>query len=226
VLNHIGVETRIAYPGCCGMPFLEQAELERVAKNAAKVSKELVKLIDQGYDIVALTASCGLMLKFEWPLIVPENADVRRVAEATFDIDEYVVDIAKKEGLPAGMNPLPEGVTVHLACHARAQNMGPKAAEMLKLIPNTPVDVIERCSGHGGTFGVVKPTHDLAVKVGRPVFRTAKQQARGHIVSDCPLAAQHIVQQVGELAAKDGSEARAATPEHPIQIIARAYGLM
>ena len=70
VLNHIGVETKVAYPGCCGMPFLEQAELERVAENAAKVSKELVKLIDEGYDIVALTASCGLMLKFEWALIV------------------------------------------------------------------------------------------------------------------------------------------------------------
>ncbi|HEY4944389.1 MAG TPA: heterodisulfide reductase-related iron-sulfur binding cluster [Rhizomicrobium sp.] len=225
VLNHIGVETKVAYPGCCGMPFLEQAELERVAVNAAKVSKELVKLIDEGYDIVALTASCGLMLKFEWPLIVPENADVKRVAERAYDIDEYVVDVAKKEGLPAGMKPLPEGVTVHLACHARAQNMGPKAAEMLRLIPDTPVDVIERCSGHGGTFGVVKPTHEVAVKVGRPVFRTAAQQARGHIVSDCPLAAQHIVSQVGALAAKDGKTAPVREAEHPIQIMARAFGL-
>ncbi len=226
VLNHIGVETKVAYPGCCGMPFLEQAELERVAANAAKVSGELVKLIDEGYDIVALTASCGLMLKFEWPLIVPDNENVKRVAAATFDIDQYVVDVAKKEGLPQGMKPLPEGVTVHLACHARAQNMGPKAAEMLRLIPGTPVDVIERCSGHGGTFGVVKPTHDLAVKIGRPVFRTAAQQARGHIVSDCPLAAQHIVQQVGEMAARDGNDQKVREPEHPIEIIARAYGLL
>ena len=126
-----------------------------------------MKLIDEGYDIVALTASCGLMLKFEWPLIVPDNDDVKRVAEATFDIDEYVVDIAKKDGLPRRLKPLPEGVTVHLACHARAQNMGPKAAEMLRLIPDTPVDVIERCSGHGGTFGVMKATH-AARDEGRP----------------------------------------------------------
>jgi glycerol-3-phosphate dehydrogenase subunit C len=216
VLNHIGVETRIAYPGCCGMPFLEQAELSRVAENAAKVSRELCKLIDQGYDIVALTASCGLMLKFEWALIVPDNEDVRRVAEHVFDIDEYVVDVAKKDGLPPGLTGLPEGVTVHLACHARAQNMGPKAAEMLKMIPDTPVDVIERCSGHGGTFGVVKPTHDVAVKVGRPVFRAANSQARGHIVSDCPLAALHIVSH---------TETPAKAPEHPIQIMARAFGL-
>src|SRR6201986_2699650 len=217
VLNHLGVETKAAYPGCCGMPFLEQAELARVAENAAKVSKELVTLIDEGYDIVALTASCGLMLKFEWALICPDNQDVRRVADNVFDIDEYVVDVAKKNGLPEGLSPLPEGVTVHLACHARAQNMGPKAAEMLKLIPGTPVDVIERCSGHGGTFGVVEPTHDVAVKVGRPVFRAANTQARGHIVSDCPLAAQHIFHH---------PETPAKEPEHPIQIVARAYGLL
>jgi glycerol-3-phosphate dehydrogenase subunit C len=216
VLNHIGVETKIAYPGCCGMPFLEQAELGRVADNARKVSAELVKLIDDGYDIVALTASCGLMLKFEWALVVPDDANVKRVADNVFDIDEYVVEVAKKDGLPVGLTPLPEGVTVHLACHARAQNMGPKAAEMLKMIPDTPVDVIERCSGHGGTFGVVKPTHDVGVKVGRPVFRAANTQQRGHIVSDCPLAAQHIFAH---------TQTPARTPEHPIQIMARAFGL-
>jgi glycerol-3-phosphate dehydrogenase subunit C len=216
VLNHIGVETIVTYPGCCGMPLLEQAELGRVADSAAKVSKELVKLIDDGYDIVALTASCGLMLKFEWALICPDNPDVKKVQENVFDIDEYVVDVAKKDGLPAGLTPLPEGVTVHLACHARAQNMGPKAAEMLKMIPETPVDVVERCSGHGGTFGVVKPTHDVAVKVGKPVFKAVNAKSRGHIVSDCPLAAVHI-------AAHTDTPAR--EPEHPIQILARSFGL-
>jgi len=215
VLNHLGVETVVSYPGCCGMPFLEQAELSKVAASAAKVSAELVKLIDDGYDIVALTASCGLMLKSEWALIVPGNEAVKRVAEHTWDIDEYVVDVMKKDGVMP-MTPLPEGVTVHLACHARAQNMGPVAAQMLKLIPDTPVDVIERCSGHGGTFGVVKPTHDVAVKVGRPVYRAANTQKRGHIVSDCPLAAQHIVA---------NTDTGVTESEHPIQIMARAFGL-
>ncbi len=225
VLNHIGVETKVAYPGCCGMPFLEQAELDRVAESAAKVSKELVKLIDEGYDIVTLTASCGLMFKFEWPLIVPDNADVKKLAGATYDIDEYVVMIAKKHGLPGGLKSLPEGVTVHLACHARAQNMGPKAAEMLRLLPETPVDVIERCSGHGGTFGVLKETHDVGMKVGKPAMRAAVNQARGHIVSDCPLAAAHLVRGAGDLAEAGGNALPAKTPEHPIEILARAFGL-
>ncbi len=226
VLNHIGVETKVVYPGCCGMPFFEQAKLDRVAKNAAKLSGELVKLIDEGYDIVTLTASCGLMFKFEWPLIVPENADVKRLAAAAYDIDEYVVMIAKKHGLPDGLKSLPEGVSVHLACHARAQNMGPKAAELLRLLPETPLDVIERCSGHGGTFGVLKETHQVAMKVGKPAMRAALHQARGHIASDCPLAAKHLVQGASELAQENGKEWLAREPEHPIEIFARAYGLM
>ena len=148
------------------------------------------------------------------------------LAKSVFDIDEYVVDIAKKNGMPAGLKPLSEGVTVHLACHARAQNMGPKAAEMLRLIPDTPIDVIERCSGHGGTFGVVKTTRDSAVKIGRTTFRTAAQQMRGHIASDCPLAAQHIVHNVKLLNKKDGKPSPVREPEHPIQVFARAFGLM
>jgi glycerol-3-phosphate dehydrogenase subunit C len=208
------------------MPFLEQAELARVAERAVAVSRALVPLIDQGFDIVTPTASCGLMLKFEWPLVVPDDENIRRLSRATFDIDEYVVMLAKKYGLPPGMRPIANGITVHLPCHARAQNMGPKAAEMLRLLPDTPVDVIERCSGHGGTFGVVKPTHQIAQKVGRPVFRAAVKQARGHIASDCPLAAAHIFQGAREAAAAEGAEFHPREPEHPIEIFAGAYGLL
>jgi hypothetical protein len=58
------------------------------------------------------------------------------------------------------------------------------------------------------------------------VVRAAAQQARGHIVSDCPLAAQHIVSQVCELEAQDGAPPKAREPEHPIELMARAYGLL
>ena len=89
-----------------------------------KVAASLGPWIDKGYDIIALVPSCALMLKFEWPLIVPDDAAVEKLAKATFDISEYIVDIARKEGLAPGLSPLDGGVTVQLACHARAQNMG------------------------------------------------------------------------------------------------------
>jgi glycerol-3-phosphate dehydrogenase subunit C len=57
-------------------------------------------------------------------------------------------------------------------------------------------------------------------------MRTALTQGRGHIASDCPLAAAHIVAGATELAARDGVQLPARAPEHPIEIFARAYGLL
>ncbi|HWA62933.1 MAG TPA: heterodisulfide reductase-related iron-sulfur binding cluster [Caulobacteraceae bacterium] len=221
VLAKQGVETKLAYPECCGMPQLEAGDLAEVARRAEKVAAELAPLIDAGWDIVTLTASCGLMLKFEWPLIVPESEAVKRLAAATRDIGEYVVELNKAHGLAPGMTAPAGGVTVHMACHARAQNMGAKSAEMLRLIPDAKVDVIERCSGHGGTFGVMKETHPIAVKVGKPAARQVTQKGNETLCSDCPLACKHLGQLVS-------LETGAAAPRqaHPIEVLAQAYGLV
>jgi glycerol-3-phosphate dehydrogenase subunit C len=219
VLEANGVQTEILYPACCGMPYFEHGDLKSVARQAAKVAKAFRPYVDKGYDVIAPTASCGLMLKFEWPLILPDNEDVKVLAAATRDVCQYVVDIAKKEGLKVQPQPVEGGVTAHLACHARAQNLGPKSAEMLKLIPDTRVDVIERCSGHGGTFGVMKATRPLARKVARNAVNAAKKAANAHVCSDCPLACKHISQEL------DLAGAPAPRAEHPIEIFAAACGL-
>ena len=185
------------------------------------MAKAFAPWIADGYEVVALTASCGLMMKFEWPLMLPENHAVGQLAAATRDISEYVVDIAKTQGLAPGLAPVLGGVTVHHACHARAQNMGAKSAEMLRLIPDTKVDVVERCSGHGGTFGVMKETRPMAVKVGKPTTRLVAQKANAELCSDCPLACKHLGQM---LIAETGADAPQPRQSHPIEIFARAYG--
>ncbi|MNC90708.1 Anaerobic glycerol-3-phosphate dehydrogenase subunit C [compost metagenome] len=101
--------------------------------------------------------------------------------------------------------------------------MGQKAAEMLRLLPDTKVAVIERCSGHGGSWGVMKENFETALKVGRPVARQAlRDPAPQHVASECPLAGMHILQGM-ELLAKD--EKLPARSEHPIELLARAYGI-
>jgi len=224
VLARQGVTAKPVYPGCCGMPFLEQADLERVAEQARKVSADLRPLVDEGWDIVTLIASCGLMMKFEWPLILPDDDNVQALSKAVKDIDEYIVDIAKKEGLADGMKPLDGGVAVHLACHARAQNMGAKAVELLRLIPEAKVTPVERCAGHGGTFGVLKGTYETAMKVGKTTARNISKSMPEHVVSECPLALKHLMQEMDELGLIEEGKAPPASA-HPIELIARAYGL-
>lgn len=221
VLALNGVETKVVYPGCCAMPMLENGDLAGVAAAAETVATALAAEIDQGYDIIALTPSCALMFKAEWPLVLPENPAVKKLAAATFDIAEYVVDIAKKEGLAPGLKPLEGPVAMHLACHARAQNIGPKGAEMLRLIPGATLSVIERCSGHGGKWGMMSKHFETAISVGKPAARNALKAEPLYVASECPLAAEHLRQGMERINA-------AATPArayHPIELLARAYGL-
>ncbi len=221
VLAMNGVETQIVYPSCCGMPLLEQGRIADVAANAKKVAAEMKPWIEKGYDIIALVPSCGLMLKSEWKLILPDDPDIATLSRATFDISEYVVDIAKKEGMAPGMENIGGTLTLHMACHARAQNMGQKGAEMLRLIPKASVKVIERCSGHGGSWGFKEEWFPVAMKVGKPVAQQARRNGAGFVMSECPLAGVHIVQGIDALGG-DGPKPELVT--HPIQLIARAYG--
>ena len=225
VLAHNGVEVEVLHPACCGMPYMEQGDLAEVTKRAKQVAAALLPYVDKGWDIVAPVPSCALMMKFEWPLICPDDADIKRLDEATRDASEYVMEIARKEGLVEGMSAVTEPVTLHIACHARAQNMGAKAAEMLRLLPQAKVNVVERCSGHGGSWGVKKEFFEVGMKVGKPVIRNAAKhdpEGAGYIVSECPLAGMHIRQGVEEAEGRTAPPPQAA---HPIQLIARAYGL-
>jgi len=224
VLARQGIEAKVVYPECCGMPQLEGGDLAGVAGKAARVAAVFEPYIDQGYEVVALTASCGLMMKFEWPLILPENAAVAKLGAATRDVCQYIVDLNRDLGLAPGLTPVEGGITVHHSCHARAQNMGARSADMLKLIPDTQVEIVERCSGHGGTFGVMKSTRPLAVKVGRPTARQVAQKGSAELCSDCPLACKHI----GQLLADEEATASGPQPRqsHPIEIFARAYGVL
>ncbi len=153
-------------------------------------------------------------------MILPGDEKIARLAHAVFDVSEFIVDIAKKEGLAPGLKPLEAGISLHIACHARAQNMGQKATEMLRLLPQPHVTVIERCSGHGGSWGVMKQNFATAIKVGRPVARQAAGSGKKYLASECPLAGAHIAQGIEEQG-KTPPE-----PHHPIELMALAFGLV
>jgi Fe-S oxidoreductase len=139
-----------------------------------------------------------------------------------WDPFEYLVQ-RKKDGLLKTDFKAPLGkVSYHIPCHSRVQNMGQKTREMLESVPGTEVKTVERCSGHDGTWGVKEEYFENSMKIGRPVFRQMAEAADGagpqYISSDCPIAARHIVQGMGD-------EAKSAEKAHPLTLIRKAYGL-
>ncbi len=200
---------------CCGMPKLELGDLEAVAKAKETNIPLLARLVDEGWDIVAPIPSCGLMFKQELPLMYPDDPDVQKVGAAIFDPFEYLMLRHKHGKLKTDFRHGLGKVAYHVACHQRVQRIGNKTRDALSLVPDTEISVIERCSGHDGTYAVKKETHDISMKIGRPVFNRVKEFAPDHYTSDCIMAGEHIANGLG-----DGSN-----PEHPITLLRKAYGI-
>ena len=200
---------------CCGMPKLELGDLDAV-KAARDVNiPELLKLVDEGWDIVAPIPSCVLMYKQELPLMFPDDADVARVRDAIFDPFEYLMLRHKHGLLKTDFKTSLGKIAYHVACHLRVQNIGMKTRDVLQLIPDTSVVPIERCSGHDGTYAVKSECHDISMKICRPVINSVKKAEAAHYSSDCPMAGHQIENGL------DGGKA----PEHPLTLLRMAYGL-
>jgi Fe-S oxidoreductase len=204
---------------CCGMPKLELGDLESVAANKDKNIPKLAKLAREGYAIVTPIPSCTLMFKQELPLMFPDEADVQLVKEAMWDPFEYFIARNRDGLLNTDFKEELGHVSYHIPCHSRVQNVGKKTAETLKLVPGTEVNVVERCSGHSGTWGVKKEFHDTAMKIGKPVFKAMANNTPDYISSDCQLAGHHIEQGMEE------NGLAKAEMAHPLTLIAKAYGL-
>jgi Fe-S oxidoreductase len=221
VLEHNEIPYTLAQKeNCCGMPKLEQGDLEAVAKLMEGNIRQLAPLARAGYAIVTPVPSCTLMFKQELPLMFPGDEDVIAVRDAMFDPFEYLM-ARRRDGLLRTEFAKPLGkVAYHVPCHTRVQKIGLRTKEALESVPGTEVTTIERCSGHAGTWGVKKEFHETALKIGRPVVRQIADAAPDYFASDCMLAGHHLEE---GLARAEG-EGRAQL-HHPITLFRMAYGL-
>jgi glycerol-3-phosphate dehydrogenase subunit C len=216
VLEHNGVEVALLESErCCGMPRLELGDLAGVARLKEHNVPQLLAAIDAGYDILAPIPSCVLMFKQELPLMYPGDADLKRVAEHIFDPFEYLMLRHAAGFLRTDFKTSLGKVSYHVPCHLRVQNLGLKTRDVLKLVPGTTVEPIERCSGHDGTYGVKQRFREASVRIARPVVQRVENAQCDHYASDCPMAGHQI-----ESGLKEPRQ-----PEHPLALLRAAYGI-
>ncbi len=216
VFQHNGIAVQLlSKERCCGMPKLEQGDLKTVDKYRRVNIPQMLAEIDAGRDIIAAIPSCVLMFKQELPLMFPDDKDVQRVKQHIFDPFEYLAHRHKAGLLKTDFKQSLGKIAWHVPCHQRVQNIGPKTKTILDLIPDTEITVIERCSGHDGSYGVRKQTYKKSQKIARGTISRAKRVAADYLVSDCPMAATQIA---------DGLELK--NPQtNPLTLLRMAYGL-
>lgn len=200
---------------CCGAPWLHSGEVGRFVEVAKRNVAALAAGVRAGRDVIVPQPTCSYVIRKDYPIYAPgPEADL--VASHTFDAAEYLVNLhrnSEQGGLRTDFSgPVPESVAYHLACHLRAQNIGFKGRDLLQLT-GARVSLVERCSGIDGTWGYREENYELSKKVARPLVRELGGSSAEVVCGDCHLANTAILEETG------------TRPLHPVQVVARAYGL-
>ena len=215
VYEHNGIECSLPEGQvCCGAPWLHSGDAKTFTKHAKKNLPILAKAVRDGNDIVVPQPTCSYVLKQDYKAYAP-GPDATLVAEHTYDAAEYLMRLHKADGTSLRTDftgPVPESVTYHAPCHLRAQNIGLKSRDLLKLT-GTKVTVVAECSGIDGTWGLRAENYDTAREVAAKMAAAMAKAGNDVIAGDCSLANGGIVEETG------------TTPVHPIELMARAYGI-
>jgi Fe-S oxidoreductase len=212
VLEQNGVEIVVEYPRCCGMPFFDVGDTVSAQSARTDVVAALRPWVDRGYTVVTPGPSCSLMLKKEYPWLPDASADVAAVSKATRDLCEFLMELKAKGKLDLRFPAAPKSVAYHLPCHLKVQNIGYKSRDLLALT-GAAVTMVEKCSGHDGTWAMKAEYFDESMKVGQKLFDGLAAAKADVVASDCPLAGVQIRQGMG------------VPVLHPIEVLRNAYGL-
>lgn len=216
ILNHNKVEYIYPPQQCCGAPYLSPGDFNGFKKQADPNINELYKWVIDGYKIVVTgPPTCSLTLKKEYPDYLGLNEKIQKISENTFDISEYLVYLNKQGKLKTDFKKDIGTINYHVSCHLKAQKMGFKGRDLLKIVPETKVNLINRCSGMDGGWGMKEEFFDVSIKVAEKCVNDLNQKEANSVCSDCSLASHQINQ------ASEGE----TKPIHPIFELHKAYGL-
>ncbi len=213
VLGHNGIQAAVLSDlRCCGMPALDGGDISGATERARHNIARLVDYAKAGKKILALQPTCAYVLKQEYPVLVGTE-EAQLVARATMDITEYLASLMKSGKLKRDFSQSPGTITYHLSCHSKAQGLKKAASDLLGGIEGTTVNVVDRCAGIDGTWGLKARYYDESQKVSRKLTEAFQLAHDTHACSDCALAGLQI-----EVASDK-------PPRHPVEILWAAYGL-
>lgn len=214
VYERNGIEVSLADIGCCGAPWLHSGDMDQFKKVANKNVKILAAEVRKGNDIVVPQPTCGYILKKDY-LDYVGGSQAQAVADNTYDAAEYLMKVHRDDDTSLDTEfsgHVPETITYHTPCHLRAQNIGLKSRDLMKLT-GAKIKLVQQCSGIDGMWGLRAENSDISMPIAKKLGDEINR-ANGEVVAgDCHLANTAINEQTGKV------------PQHPIQVVARAYGI-
>ena len=220
ILEHNHVEVQVPPQQCCGAPQLSPGDFDAFKKQARPNVEELAHWVDRGYQIVVTgPPTCSLTLRQDYAYLNdgdPQLSEkVAKVAANTLDISQYLMQLHKEGKLKTDFVHELGEINYHLSCHLKAQKSGYKSRDLLRLVPGTTVNMIDKCSGMDGGWGMKAEFFAESMKVAGKLVEALNRKPAEHTCSDCTLAGMQIHQASGG----------GINSQHPIELIHHAYGL-
>jgi glycerol-3-phosphate dehydrogenase subunit C len=205
-----GIALECPPQNCCGMPAMEAGDIELAKKMAEANVKAMHPHVRAGKKVVAINPTCSYMMRKEYGELLG-TAEAREVGAATRDICEYLFELKQEGKFNRDFQSTPERIGYHIPCHLKAQNIGFRSRDLMRLIPGTTVKMVDQCCGHDGTWAMRKEFFPASLLFGQKAFEQMQATEANVLATDCPLAAIQFQQAIG------------TRPIHPIQVLARAY---
>ena len=210
-LEALDVHVRVPDLPDAGRAPLSQGMIATAEEAAHDVYASLAEEIDAGRDVVVVEPSDLALFRREYDRFLAE-ASHERLAEASYDVMEYVYGLLENGGdpdalrSPAGIDA-ERGVAYHPHCQARTIGVGQHATAVLERVGYDVLVSETECCGMAGSFGYKADYYELSMDVGEPLVEQFGDTGRTVVAAGTSCGEQ--------LDALLGSPAR-----HPVELVA------
>jgi FAD/FMN-containing dehydrogenase/Fe-S oxidoreductase len=213
VLEAAGFEVLLPGHKCCGRPMISKGLVKEARAAAEDTIKRLAPFAKAAIPIVGLEPSCLLTLRDEYLYLLPNNPDVKLVAEHAYSFEEFMAQKADAGQLQLTFSEQKRHLLLHGHCHQKALVGTAASKRTLLLPPNyTLAEIDSGCCGMAGSFGYEAEHVDISLKMAERRLLPAVRNASHHtiIVASGVSCRQQI---------KDGTGRRAL---HPAEVLHQA----
>ena len=174
VLEDAGFTVRLPERGvCCGLTWISTGQLGVAASVLRRSARALAPLLDEGTPVVGLEPSCTAALRADAPELLPDDEDVRRLAQTTRTLAELLGERAPDWTPP----PADRRAVVQTHCHHHAI-MGFDADRALLERAGFDAEVLNSgCCGLAGNFGFERGHHEVSMACGEQVLLPSVREA-------------------------------------------------
>jgi Fe-S oxidoreductase len=193
---------------------LHNGDIDSFTKVAAKQVKVLADAVRRGTDIVVPQPTCSYVLKKDYVVYVG-GPDAELVAAHTFDSSEYLLNVQQADGTELDVNftgDIAATISYCVPSHMTAQKIGHCSRDLMQLT-GAHITVIDQSSGVDGMWGYRAGNDEVSLSVARKLADAITAVDGALVAGDCHFANTVILEHTGMV------------PLHPLQVVARAYGI-